>query len=372
MKPTLHIETAEHRDRAVMCLRFERQPDIEAALRKIPGVRWSRTLRSWYLPYSDDSARQVQAKIGPLANILTFEKKTFEWELTPKDAIATQSSCSFDHQTVTRFIEWLASKRYSPNTIKTYSDALISFLRFAHPKELSEVTEADFIRFNNDYILAHEFSASYQNQVVNALKLALSAMEHRKLNPAYIHRPKREKTLPNVLSKQEVKALLNALSNEKHRAMLSLIYACGLRCGELLNLRAEHIASDRGLLIIKNAKGKKDRVVSISPKTIDMLRTYFKAYRPAKFLFEGVVIGEPYTARSLQLVLKQALNKAKIYKPVTLHWLRHSYATHLLEAGTDLRYIQELLGHKSSTTTEIYTHVSQKALTQIKSPFDDL
>ena len=124
--------------------------------------------------------------------------------------------------------------------------------------------------------------------------------------------------------------------------------------------------------MILNAKGKKDRVIPISDKVITMLRDYYKAYRPKVWLFEGQESGEQYSEKSIQSVLKQAIEKAKISKPVTLHWLRHSYATHLLEAGTDLRYIQELLGHKSSKTTEIYTHVTEKSLQKIKSPFDDL
>ena len=132
------------------------------------------------------------------------------------------------------------------------------------------------------------------------------------------------------------------------------------------------IHSERNLLLIKQSKGKKDRIVPISNKTIDLLRDYYKAYKPKTWLFEGQQVNEKYSERSIQLVLLQAVTKAKIEKPVSLHWLRHSYATHLLESGTDLRYIQELLGHSSSKTTEIYTHVSTKNIQQIKSPFDDL
>ena len=192
------------------------------------------------------------------------------------------------------------------------------------------------------------------------------------MNPELLHRPKREKLLPNVLSKEEVKQILDAHSNLKHKAMLSLIYSCGLRCGELLSMRPVHIDSKRGIVIIKQAKGKKDRIVPLSPKILEMLRQYFQDFQPQSYLFEGQEKGNPYDERSLQLVLKQALVKVKITKPVTLHWLRHSYATHLLESGTDLRYIQELLGHKSSKTTEIYTHVSTKNLQKIISPFDTL
>ena len=154
--------------------------------------------------------------------------------------------------------------------------------------------------------------------------------------------------------------------------MLSLIYRCRLRRSELLNLKPHDIDSKRGIIIIRQAKGKKDRIAPLSDKILQMLRNYYKAFNPKDYLFEGQNKGVPYDERSLQQVLKQALIKAKITKPVSLHWLRHSYATHLLESGTDLRYIQELLGHKSSKTTEIYTHVSTREIQKIKSPFDDL
>lgn len=178
--------------------------------------------------------------------------------------------------------------------------------------------------------------------------------------------------LPNVLSKDEIKLILEAHANVKHKTMLSLIYSCGLRCSELLQLKPEDIDSKRNIVLIKQAKGKKDRITPLSPKILVLLRMYYQLYKPKTYLFEGQEPGSIYSAKSLQGVLKQALEKAQIQKPVTLHWLRHSYATHLLENGTDLRYIQELLGHNSSRTTEIYTHVSTKNLQQIKSPFDDL
>jgi integrase/recombinase XerD len=207
---------------------------------------------------------------------------------------------------------------------------------------------------------------------VNAIKLFFRSVRNTKIDFEKIHRPKREKLLPNVLSKEEVKAILNALGNVKHKAMLSLIYSCGLRRSELLNLKPADVDSKRGILIIRQAKGRKDRIAPLSAKIIEMLRDYYKAYKPKVWLFEGQYEGEQYSEKSLHSVLKQALVKTGINKPVTLHWLRHSYATHLLESGTDLRYIQEILGHKSSKTTEIYTHVSTQSLQKIKSPFDDL
>lgn len=166
--------------------------------------------------------------------------------------------------------------------------------------------------------------------------------------------------------------ILTAHSNIKHKTMLSLIYSCGLRRSELLNLKPNDIDSNRHLVIIRQAKGKKDRIAPLSPSILIMLRDYYKLYKPQTWLFEGQYPNTTYDERSLGHVLKQALDKTNIKKPVTLHWLRHSYATHLLEAGTDLRYIQEILGHKSSKTTEIYTHVSTKSLQNVKSPFDDL
>ena len=192
------------------------------------------------------------------------------------------------------------------------------------------------------------------------------------MNPELIHRPKSSKILPNVLSKEEVKMILQAIGNLKHKAMLSLIYSCGLRRSELLKLRPGDIDAKRMLVIIKQAKGRKDRIVPLSQKILDILREYFKVYAPKYWLFEGQDGQSAYDERSLQNVLKQALQRSKINKPVTLHWLRHSYATHLLENGTDLRYIQEILGHSSSRTTEIYTHVSTRSIQNVISPYDSL
>lgn len=226
--------------------------------------------------------------------------------------------------------------------------------------------------YNNEYILKNNLSCSYQNQIVNAIKLFFTTIRGTKIEIDKIHRPKRSKILPNVLSKEEIKLILNAHSNIKHKTMLSLIYSCGLRRSELLNLKPADIDSKRGIVIIRQGKGKKDRIVPLSLKILEMLREYYSICRPKIWLFEGQNLGEQYSEYSLQSVLKQALQKTGITKQVTLHWLRHSYATHLLEAGTDLRYIQELLGYNSSKTTEIYTHVSTKSIQQIKSPFDDL
>ena len=273
---------------------------------------------------------------------------------------------------IQRFKNYLTAKRYSKSTVKTYSEAIASFFNFYAEKPTAEIDNNDIIFFNNEDILKNNLSASYQNQVVYAVKLFYAVVQDKKIVMELIERPRREHKLPNVLSKEEVKAILVALKNQKHKSMLSLIYACGLRRSELLNLELTDVQSDRKILLIRQSKGKKDRIVPLSEKILEMLRSYYLEYRPKKWLFEGQNPLTQYSERSLEQVLKKSIITVKINKPVTLHWLRHSYATHLLENGTDLRYIQELLGHTSSRTTEIYTHVSTKNIQLIKSPFDDL
>ncbi len=271
-----------------------------------------------------------------------------------------------------QFRDWMHHKRYSESTVKTYTETLSVIFRFLLPKNPDEMQGHDMVDFVNKYIIPNKYSYAFQNQAVNSAKLFFREIVKGKLDVESFKRPRSEHKLPNVLSKEEVKAILQAPVNVKHRCMLSLIYACGLRRSELLRLEPRHVDSKRHMLIILNSKGKKDRMVPISDRLIEMLREYYKTYRPEVFLFEGQYKGTQYSEQSLQSVLKQAVVRCRITKPVTLHWLRHSYATHLLESGTDLRYIQELLGHKSSKTTEIYTHVSEKSLQKIKSPFDDL
>lgn len=336
----------KYREESRIAVYFDKKKEYIARIKQLPDARWSYRLMAWHVPDNADNRQRFNIFIPEL------------------DAEKIRK--------IEQFSRWLQSRRYSDNTVKSYTDALKSFLLFHHEKRMEDLTNDDLIAYNNDYILKNEFSASYQNQVVNAVKLFFRTVENKRMDEALIHRPKREKKLPNVLSKEEVKLILNAHSNIKHKAMLSLIYSCGLRCSELLALKPVHIDSKRNILIIKQAKGKKDRIVPLSDKILALLREYYKAYKPKAYLFEGQNAGQAYDDRSLQQVLKQAMQKVGITKPVTLHWLRHSYATHLLENGTDLRYIQELLGHNSSKTTEIYTHVSTKSIQNIKSPFDDL
>ncbi len=277
-----------------------------------------------------------------------------------------------DKENLMEFRRWMVHRRYSESTINTYTGMLKHFLRFATPKKSCEIESEDMVRFVNEYVIPRRLSYTFQNQVISAAKLFFKHVHRIELDVESFERPRREHRLPNVLSKEEVKLILQAPANLKHRALLSLIYACGLRRSEVLNLIPKDVDSKRGILIIRNAKGKKDRITPLPEKILKLLREYYIAYRPVNWLFEGQVRGERYSEQSLESVLKQSVIKAGIRKPVTLHWLRHSFATHLLESGTDLRYIQELLGHSSSKTTEIYTHVSTRSLQKIKSPYEEL
>ncbi len=338
-----------HRGINRIAVHFDSDPELNRRIQALDGARWSRMLNCWHLP--DTEAYRLRFRI----------------ELGKQEPPGPDTEPGLH-----TFEIWLQSRRYSENTIKSYTEALRAFLLFCQPKPVSELGNNDVIRFNVEYIRKKNLSSSYQNQIVNALKLFFLTVRNQVIEPEKIHRPKREKKLPNVLSKEEMKRMLQALKNVKHKTMLSLIYSCGLRRSEILNLKPVDIDSDRGVITIRQAKGKKDRIVPLSNRILVLLREYYTGWRPVTWLFEGQVPGEQYDPRSLSSVLKKAAEEAGIKKPVTLHWLRHSYATHLLESGTDLRVIQELLGHNSSKTTEIYTHVSTQTIQKVKSPFDDL
>lgn len=386
LKPKITLACAFHRGQEIVTLSFDKNEEIMKLLRPLPHLRWTKTHSAWYLPYAPGLRSTLFNLLSSVAYVDYSALKKQELSAVPvvspsekskvQDGMKSPGSLNplnpVQEEKLKKFRDWLLSRRYSESTIHTYADALSVFLRYYRDKRVEEITNDDLIQFNTNYILANKCSASYQNQVINAVKLFFRTLEGRQLNPELIHRPKSSKILPNVLSKEEVKMILQAIGNLKHKAMLSLIYSCGLRRSELLKLRPGDIDAKRMLVIIKQAKGRKDRIVPLSQKILDILREYFKVYAPKYWLFEGQDGQSAYDERSLQNVLKQALQRSKINKPVTLHWLRHSYATHLLENGTDLRYIQEILGHSSSRTTEIYTHVSTRSIQNVISPYDSL
>lgn len=269
------------------------------------------------------------------------------------------------------FEAWLKSRRYSDRTIKIYTEAIKVFFNYFKEKNPEKISDSDFILFNYNYILKKGYSASYQNQVINAVKLFYLKVENRQLSIENIERPKKYKPLPKVIPKEMVEKMLTAIPNFKHKTALTIVYACGLRRSELINLRLKDLDSKRKTITIINGKGQKDRVLPVSEKLMNMIIRYYKMYRPVTFLIEGQFKGEKYSETSLEKIFHKYLGKIYKNHSFTLHCLRHSFATHLLEAGVSLRYIQELLGHKSSKTTEIYTHVSMTGLQNIKNPADD-
>lgn len=272
------------------------------------------------------------------------------------------------HSILNKFTQLLQIKGYSKNTIASYTSHLRLYAQVFKVNNWSSHTNKELL--NNSFQLIHKKDMAYstQKQFIGALKLFYLELYNR---PIYLDalRPTRKATvLPNVLSQQELKRLFKRTTNLKHKAMLVTIYSLGLRSGELLQLKISDFDKDRSVVTIKQAKGKKDRVVVYPERLKVLLRNYYNIYRPKTYLFEGQK-GQ-YTASSLAKVFKNAMQRAKINKSATLHTLRHSYATHLLEQGTDIRVIQKLLGHKNIKTTQIYTHVAKTELLKVKSPID--
>ncbi len=273
-------------------------------------------------------------------------------------------------KTLKKFEDLLIQKRYSINTRKVYCHYFKDFQTYFRNYKLENISTEQINNYILKLIQTKNISVSQQNQRINAIKFYYEKILGGEKQYYELHRPKKEHKLPKVLSKNEVKRIFDVTNNLKHKCILMLIYSAGLRRSELLNLTPEDIDSERMLIHINGAKGKKDRISLLSGNLLQLLRQYYKEYRPNKYLLEGQSGGK-YSASSVANILKKAAGKAELRKVVTPHMLRHSFATHLLEQGTDLRYIQELLGHSSSKTTEIYTHVSKKAINNIKNPIDD-
>lgn len=258
---------------------------------------------------------------------------------------------------------------YSPTTKRTYLAMLRLFLERFKAEDLRALEEEQIREFLVDACRGK--SLSYQNQLINAIKYFYEQILKRPRTYYQIDRPRKEFRLPVVLSKQEVEKIFRQIHNRKHHAILSTIYASGLRISEVIRLKIRDIDSQRMVLVIRQSKGKKDRQVPLSKQLLKELRTYYQLYKPKDYLFEGER-GGAYSKSSIQQIFRKAKKGAGIQKKATVHTLRHSYATHLLESGTDLRMIQVLLGHNSVKTTEIYTHVSHRYIQSVVSPYDTL
>jgi len=268
------------------------------------------------------------------------------------------------------YLELLQRKRYSQSTIKTYTGYFLQFMNHFREEDLKALSSKHINQYMLELINYKRISVSQQNQRINAIKFYYEKVLGRKREYHQLSRPRKDEKLPTVLTLEEVDRILNLTKNLKHKCILMTIYSGGLRRSELINLKVEDIDSQRMLIKICGAKGRKDRFTLLSEKLLDELREYYKKYRPKTWLFEGQD-GNQYSATSIEKIFREAVKRSNIRKYVTPHSLRHSFATHLLEQGTNLRYIQELLGHASTKTTEIYTHVASNTLMKIRNPLDN-
>jgi len=267
------------------------------------------------------------------------------------------------------FVKILEVKRYSKNTIDSYS-SIVKLARHYFKRPLNKVDETELHQYFYHMVHTKKVSYSYQKQIAMALKLYFKEMFGRNINLEFLFPGRKPQKLPVVLAKKDVLKILEKVNNSKHKSMIALTYSSGLRVGELIDLKIDDIDSSRMVVQVKSAKGNKDRIIPLSEKILLMLRRYYREYAPKHYLFEGQKGGK-YSASSFNKLLKAATKRAKINKNVTAHTLRHSYATHLLEKGTDIRVIQKLLGHNSIKTTMIYTQVAEPIVLNVVSPFDD-
>jgi len=345
---------------------FPYDPLLVSKVKTIDGRRWHPAEKHWSFPKLNGMVEKILKVFGDEnVQIDPALKLQHPVPVIARDRVPKQSPHNFED-----LRRELVSRKYSYNTVKGYIYYNRDFLDFTD-KEPSKVNDDDI----KDYLLhlaeERESATATINQAINALKFYYGTMQKKKF--VYeVRRPRKDKKLPAVLSQEEVARVLTSLENLKHRALLMLVYASGLRVSEVVKLRVEDIDRDRMLLNIRGAKGRKDRCTMLSHTALETLNEYIEKYNPGKWLFEGAREGRYLSIRTAQAVFEQAKDKARIKKEISIHGLRHSFATHALENGTDLRYIQELLGHKSSKTTEIYTHVSTRNISKIRSPLDNL
>ena len=343
-----------HKGKKVILVQFHFNKELQDALRKkFPSSKWSATKKSWYLP-----------DLPSVRNALFLKKRNAVEEKASKIHPANQQAfLDLNHQ--------LALKKYSENTKRIYLAEfrhLLDLLDDYYVGDLNPKRLKDYFLY---CIKVEKMSERKMNGKINAIKFFFEQVLHRPKMFFDIPRPKKPLTLPKMLSKSEVKKLFRVTTNLKHSMALQLSYGMGLRVSEVVGLKIKDIDSKRMVVHVRGAKGKKDRYVPLPKSILPGLRQYYVTYKPKTYLFEGQY-GGPYAKSSLQQVFKKAMVKANIKKDIGIHGLRHSYATHLLEAGADMRFIQELLGHNSIKTTQVYTKVTPRSKAKIVSPLDQL
>ncbi len=360
-RPIINLEKDFLKGEKVIWIKFEFNLELNRIINRIQNCWWNYQKKAWYIPTNYFNLNEFKEKIGDhakinsLGSIDSLEQRP---DIRPLSIIPDS------------YLKLLQQKRYSVSTIKIYSSYFSQFQKYFANYDLNIISTDQINAYILELINHHGISASQQNQRINAIKFYYEKVMGREKQYYKVERPRKERKLPTILSKQEVNLLLNLSVNIKHKSILTTIYSAGLRRSELINLKVEDIDSKRGLIKIRGAKGKKDRHTLLSEKLISLLREYYRIYQPREWLFEGQKGGK-YSPTSVAKILKNVVKKSGIQKHVTPHSLRHSFATHLLEQGTNLRYIQEILGHEDPKTTQIYTHVATNELRNIRSPFDD-
>jgi len=391
-KPQISLSNEIHNDRPVIAIRFGYDQSIITRLKEVTSARWSASKRFWHIDRQNFKLDLFFKQFSDLGYIdySALKDDTRESpETTNPDKSRTENRASYNQgykvassksnkgaNRDTRqvklpdgYIEKLEQKRYSPNTIRSYSAYFIDFMLYFEKRALECITKDEINGYILHLIRNQSISESQQNLRINAIKFYYEKVMGQSKEFYDIERPRGKKVLPNVLSENEIVKILDATDNIKHKAIITTIYSAGLRRSEVINLRKQDVDFNKNLIFIRGAKGKKDRLSILSKVNAKTLKMYLDKYKPNYWMFEGTGRNK-YSATSVGRILSKSAAKAGINKPVSPHMLRHSFATHLLEQGVDLRYIQNLLGHSSSKTTEIYTHVSKKSLANITSPLD--
>jgi len=366
--PTITLKKVIHRKQVRLLLEFKFNQNLISKIKKLDTYNWSKTLKAWY---TDFNTKNIQLLKETFKNEVIFKLDASMYNKNMKVKIKRPPrAISEENKTIIRaYVKYLQGKRYSESTVKTYFTFIADFFHYIQNTPLEDVNNRTIELFIEDVFVPRNYSISTHRQLISAIKLFKDFYPECKIDNLQLKRPKKSKLLPTVLSKEEIIDLLRFTRNLKHRAILAMIYSAGLRISELLHLQLKHIDIDRRQIVVKNSKGRKDRNIILAESFIPLMHNYLTSYQPQVYFVEGKPT-QPYSAESIRAFLHKATKRANIKKRVTPHTLRHSYATHLLENGIDLRYIQELLGHAKPETTMIYTHVSKKDLLKIESPLD--
>ncbi|MGM0635968.1 MAG: site-specific tyrosine recombinase/integron integrase [Bacteroidota bacterium] len=363
------LKPLQHRNKNCIGIYFQYNEELKDIVKKIPGSKWSQTHKCFYVIHSTDNKKKVYYLLRKANCYVDYSRMIKAKEKKRKSKYQASHLSASHQQSLEKYERYLSGHRKSKSTIRTYSNFIEKFLSFYNEKSLEEIDNRSVEIFVEDVLAKFNYSISAHRQCINALKHFSELELGSSYNPAEIAMPKKAKKLPTVLSTGEIIKLMQVTKNIKHRTIIGLLYSSGLRIGELLNLTLASIDFDRNTIYVKSGKGKKDRNCSLGQSIRPLLVNYVQTYQPEQYLFEGKS-GSKYADSSVRAFLKRNCKAAGILKPVTPHTLRHSYATHLLENGVDVRYIQELLGHSRPETTMIYTHVTERNINEIQNPLD--